>query len=123
MGAIKSITANEEEDDSRMQAFKQLFIDDNQHFELSIISGGHRKAALTLCEKERCNLPEKVMVRVLSFLDAGTFHFLSKTCNDNNECHAKQLVVDKINQVLHFVQWRRQVAAGKQETQADLYKV
>ena len=86
--------------EARQDEFNKLCTDENESFTLSIVSGGHRFAALQLLDQKKIpGIPIKVKVRVMCQLDSLTFSFLSQRCNDNQHVTQPQMLIDRINQV------------------------
>ena len=117
--------STQEHHEQRKEKFANIITNPHAKFTLSIISGGHRHAALTQAEADGDSvvpLPTHVNVRVTSHLDPIIFNYMSRKCNDLNELHAKQLVIDKLNQMATFIECRRALE-GAEKTQAHLQQV
>ena len=119
---ISSTKTNEAE---RKLAFENFITNPAADFTLSIISGGHRFAALSQLHKEQfVDIPDMVRVRVLTNLDdlSMTFSFLSQRSNDNQHVTQPQMLIDRINQIHKLYNYQVVSSGGKKITQQEAFK-
>ena len=118
------ILEQHQELEERQDAFNKLCTDESETFKLSIVSGGHRFAALQmLFDKKSPGLPKYISVRVLCKLDDLSFAFLSQRCNDNQHVTQPQMLIDRINQVYNLYYHHYLAAGQKKITQLEVFKV